>query len=67
MHLKKSGEAPCWSRNYSRGRQIDVAVKGDSVEQVVVSGQADGVQLECFAARPATDSTAADSTRTRVP
>jgi hypothetical protein len=66
MHLKKEGEHPCWSRNYSRGRQIDVQVHGDSVESVVVSGNADGVQLECLAARPAPDSTAGDSTR-RVP
>jgi len=62
MHLRKQGEQPCWSRNYSRGQQIDVAVHGDSVEQVVVSGRADGVQLECFVARAAPDSTGRDST-----
>jgi hypothetical protein len=62
MHLKKSGAQPCWSRNYSRGSQIDVAVRGDSVEQVVVAGHADGVQLECVVASAESDSTARDST-----
>jgi hypothetical protein len=67
MHLRKSGEQPCWSRNYSRGEKIDVAMKGDSVEQVVVSGHADGVQLECFVARAEPDSAARDSTPPTVP
>ena len=67
MHLKKQGEQPCWSRNYSRGRQIEVRVQGEAVEEVVVSGRADGVQLECLASRPiAPDSAARDSTR-RIP
>jgi hypothetical protein len=67
MHLKKRGEIPCWSRNYSRGRQIAVTMAEAEVEEVVVSGQADGAQLECLAARPAPDSAAADSARTPAP
>lgn len=68
MHLKKNGEQPCWSRNYSRGSKIDVSMKGDAVEQVVVSGHADGVQLECSVARVEPDSAATDSTTpTRPP
>lgn len=64
MHLKKGTDQPCWSRNYSRGRRIAIALAGDSLDQVTVSGNADGAHLECFAARPAADS-GADSTATR--
>jgi hypothetical protein len=32
--------------NYSRGRQIEVALKQDRIDQVVVAGKADGVHLE---------------------
>ena len=32
--------------NYSRGRQIAVALKGAKIDRVVVAGQADGVHLE---------------------
>jgi hypothetical protein len=60
LHLRKAGAQRCWSRNYSRGQQIDVTMRADSVEQVLVTGQADGVQLECLAARP---DSAAPSTR----
>jgi hypothetical protein len=56
MHLKKGTDHPCWSRNYSRGRRIAIALVGDSLDQVVVSGHADGAHLECFAA---VDTTAA--------
>lgn len=34
------------SLNYTRGKVIDLAVRGDKVETVVVTGRADGVQLE---------------------
>ena len=61
MHLKKGTAQPCWSRNYSRGRRIAVTLAGDSLDNVVVSGDADGAHLECFAVRPAADSTAKDS------
>lgn len=61
MHLKKGIEQPCWSRNYSRGRRIAVALVGDSLDNVVVSGDADGAHLECFATRPPVDSAAADT------
>ncbi len=64
MHLKKGTDQPCWSRNYSRGRKIAVTLAGDSLDNVVVSGAADGAHLECFAARP---DTAADSTATTRP
>jgi hypothetical protein len=45
------------SINYSRGHQIDVAIRRDKIERVVVAGKADGVHLE---PRPAI---VADSTR----
>lgn len=65
MHLKKGSEQPCWSRNYSRGRRIAVALAGDSLDRVVVSGDADGAHLECFAARPPADSGADSSSAAR--
>ena len=34
------------SLNYSRGAVIDIAMKGDKIDRVMVTGQADGVQLE---------------------
>jgi hypothetical protein len=61
MHLKQSLDQPCWSRNYSRGRRIAVALEEGTVDRVVVSGEADGVHLECFASRPPADSAASDS------
>jgi hypothetical protein len=51
MHLKKGVDRPCWSRNYSRGHKIAITLAGDSLDNVVVSGAADGAHLECFAAR----------------
>ena len=61
MHLKKGTAQPCWSRNYSRGRRIAVTLAGDSLDNVIVSGDADGAHLECFAARAVSDSAARDS------
>jgi hypothetical protein len=34
------------SLNYSRGAVIDIAMKGDRIDRVIVTGQADGLQLE---------------------
>jgi hypothetical protein len=67
MHLNEGSgvEQGCMSRNYSRGQRIDVALLGDRVDKVLVTGRADGVHLECLAAKPVTDSTAADSAATR--
>jgi hypothetical protein len=44
------------SLNYSRGKVIDILLGGDKVENVIVSGRADGVQLEPKPPAPA-DST----------
>jgi hypothetical protein len=41
---RDSSAAP--SLNYSRGAVIDLAMKGDRIDRVIVTGQADGVQLE---------------------
>lgn len=34
------------SLNYSRGATIDIAMKGDRIDRVIVTGQANGIQLE---------------------
>ena len=34
------------SLNYSRGAVIDIAMKGDRIDRVLVTGQADGLQLD---------------------
>jgi hypothetical protein len=39
--------------NYSRGKSIAIALKGDRIDQVVVGGGADGVHLEPRPAAPA--------------
>lgn len=69
MHLKKGTDQPCWSRNYSRGQKIAIAFAGDSLDNVVVSGAADGAHLECFVARRDTvpDSSAAAAPARRTP
>lgn len=43
--------------NYSRGTRIEIALRDQRVDQVVVAGQADGLHLEPRPARPAADST----------
>jgi hypothetical protein len=48
------------SLNYSRGKVIDILLTGDKVETVVVTGRADGVQLE--PRPPAPDTTKKAST-----
>jgi hypothetical protein len=50
------------SLNYSRGERIDIALKADRVDTVVVTGRADGLQLEQLPPKPPADSTA-DSTK----
>ncbi len=45
------------SLNYSRGRTIDIALKDDRIDRVIVGGRADGVQLEPQPPAPA-DTTA---------
>jgi len=41
------------SLNYSRGDVIDILLAGDRVDRVLVTGGADGVQLECRPPAPA--------------
>ena len=41
------------SLNYSRGTIIDVTLRGDSIQQVLVTGHADGVELEPLPPAPA--------------
>jgi hypothetical protein len=45
-HLASEHDSTGSSLNYSRGKVIDVVLKGDKVDRVTVTGQADGVQLE---------------------
>jgi hypothetical protein len=50
------------SLNYTRGAIIDILLKGDEVEQVTVTGRADGVQLEPRPPAPP-DTTKPDTTK----
>lgn len=45
------------SINYSRGRRISVVLTRDKIDRVIVSGRADGVQLDPRPARPPADTT----------
>ncbi len=63
IHLASEHDSTSPSLNYSRGKIIDCALKGDKVDQCTVTGKADGVQLE--PRPPATDTTKkADTTKT---
>jgi hypothetical protein len=44
--------------NYSRGRRIDIALRAQRVDRVVVAGEADGLHLEPRRVRPPADTTA---------
>jgi hypothetical protein len=65
-HLVESGPDTARagpSLNYSRGRRIAIALKGDRVDRVVVSGRADGVHLEPLPRAPVpADTTAPPAT-----
>jgi hypothetical protein len=62
-HLASEHDSIGPSLNYSRGKVIDVVLKGDKVDRVTVTGRADGVQLE--PRPPAPDTTKkADTTKT---
>ena len=61
-HLASERDSTGPSVNYSRGKVIDVVLKGDKVDRVTVTGRADGVQLE--PRPPAPDTTKkADTTK----
>ena len=61
-HLASEHDSMGPSLNYSRGKVIDVVLKGDKVDRVTVTGQANGVQLE--PKPPARDTTKkADTTK----
>ncbi|MGH7644759.1 MAG: hypothetical protein ACREMR_04145, partial [Gemmatimonadales bacterium] len=59
-HLYERERAGPPALNYSRGTRIDIALKGDQIDRVVVSGRADGVHLESL--RPAVPDTAVRDT-----
>jgi len=62
-HLASEHDSMGPSLNYSRGKVIDVVLKGDKVDRVAVTGRAEGVQLE--PKPPAPDTTKkADTTTT---
>jgi len=62
-HMASAHDSTGPSVNYSRGKVIDVLLKGDKVDRVTVTGGADGVQLE--PRPPAPDTTKrADTTKT---
>jgi len=46
------------SMDYSRGQVINIALRGDQIERIVVSGRADGLHLEPAPPPPAKDTTA---------
>src|SRR5207244_11905199 len=46
------------SIDYSRGQVINIALRGDQIERIVVSGRADGLHLEPAPPPPAKDATA---------
>ena len=62
-HLASEHDSTGPSLNYSRGKVIDIVLKGDKVDRVTVIGRADGVQLE--PRPPAPDTTKkTDTTKT---
>jgi hypothetical protein len=65
LHSERdSAAAP--SLNYSRGAKIEIALKGDHIDRVLVTGRADGVQLEPLPP-PAPPDSAAKPAPTRKP
>ena len=70
-HLASEHDSMGPSLNYSRGKVIDVVLKGDKVDRVAVTGGADGVQLEPKPPAPdttkKTDSTKATATTKKKP
>ena len=70
-HLASEHDSMGPSLNYSRGKVIDVVLKGDKVDRVAVTGRADGVQLEPKPPAPdttkKTDSTKATATTKKKP
>ncbi|MGH7674982.1 MAG: hypothetical protein ACREMV_06900 [Gemmatimonadales bacterium] len=63
-HLSERERAGPPAVNYSRGTRIDIVLKGDEIDRVVVSGRADGVHLESV--RPAVTDTSARGTTSRT-
>jgi hypothetical protein len=58
MRAKRDTTKTGPSLNYSRGTVIDVTFRGDSIRQVLVTGRADGIELQPVPpAPPPTDST----------
>jgi hypothetical protein len=56
IHNQRDSTAPP-SLNYSRGAVIDIAMKRDRIDRVMVTGQANGMQLEPLTPPPPHDST----------
>lgn len=61
-HLASEHDSTGPSLNYSRGKVIDVVLKGDRIDRVTVTGRADGVQLEPRPPAPP-DTTKPDTTK----
>jgi hypothetical protein len=64
IHNRRDASVPP-SLNYSRGAVIDITMKADRMDRVIVTGQADGMQLEPLPPPP--DTTQRDTTKTGRP
>jgi hypothetical protein len=62
LHNRHDASVPP-SLNYSRGAMIDIAMNGDRIDRVLVTGQADGMQLDPLPPPPPHDSTKSDTTK----
>ncbi len=64
-HLYERERAGPPALNYSRGTRIDIALRDDQIDRVVVSGRADGVHLESIRPAPAAADSATGATTSR--
>jgi hypothetical protein len=67
-HLQSGSDSTAGpSLNYSRGQQIDIALKDDRIDRVIVSGKADGLHLEPLPPKPVPADTGKTAGGTKPP